>query len=208
MTPAHDFDSHWEAVYQSKDPRDVSWYQASPAMSLSLITQHSSHHQDIVDVGAGASLLIDSLLAAGYRQPCALDVAEPALLVSRQRLGGRADDVDWQVADVLNWRPQRRFDVWHDRAVFHFLTDPSERACYLDTLLEATHQRAVVIVGTFGPEGPQYCSGLPVARYSALELAGQFCGAFTLIDQHEESHLTPAGAVQAFTWVVLRRERS
>ncbi|REG00960.1 methyltransferase family protein [Asanoa ferruginea] len=156
----------------------------------------------IIDVGAGASVLVDQLLQAGYSDVTTLDVAGDALAVSRERLGTDADRVDWIVGDVLTWQPTRRFQLWHDRAVFHFLTNPADRDRYRQVLQRALAPDGHVVIGAFAEDGPPQCSGLPTARHTIDQLAAQFPG-FHLVKAVRNEHHTPAGGVQSFNWVLL-----
>lgn len=198
--------SHWQAVYETKDATAVSWYEAEPRRSLDLIGRASADPQAaVIDVGGGASTLVDRLLAAGRRDVTVLDVSAEALARTRARLGTSAGGVEWIVADITRWRPSRTWAIWHDRAVFHFLTDPDDQAAYLGALRAATGPGARVVLATFAPDGPERCSGLPVMRYDAAGLAGRLGPAFTLVDADRAVHLTPWGAEQRFTWTLFRR---
>ncbi|RMH39470.1 MAG: class I SAM-dependent methyltransferase [Alphaproteobacteria bacterium] len=199
---------HWEEVHASKAPDEVSWYQAEPEPSLSLIlASGAALERGVIDVGAGASRLPEALVAAGVRDVTALDIAGSALDRLRARLGPDAP-VKFVVADVLNWRPARRFGVWHDRAVFHFLTRADERARYARTLRAATTEGSRVIIGTFAPDGPDRCSGLPVMRHDAQSIAKALGPGFRLVDSLRHEHLTPSGVLQPFTFAVFTREAS
>ncbi len=157
---------HWESVYRNKATDALSWFQPHAVSSLWLIQRCAGPHARVIDVGGGASVLIDDLLDAGYRNPAVLDLAEPALAASRDRLGERAGAVEWIAADITRTElPAARYDVWHDRAVFHFLTTPDERARYVGQVLHAVKPGGHVIVAAFGPGGPLQCSGLDVVRY-------------------------------------------
>lgn len=197
---------HWTGVYERKQPTDVSWYQPEPTLSLELLSTAKVGTNDaILDVGGGASVLVDHLLDRGFRDVSVLDVAPPSLEAARQRLGHHARNVDWIVADVLTWEPTRRYRVWHDRAVFHFLTNPTDRSRYLETVRTALEPESHLIVATFAADGPDRCSGLPVARYAPAELAEQFPG-WRVVRTDRENHQTPGGAVQPFTWLLLARD--
>jgi SAM-dependent methyltransferase len=199
--------AHWEQVYQTKGPEQVSWFQAEARLSRRLIESVATdRHSRIIDIGGGASTLVDGLLDAGYRDITVLDLSPAALSLARARLGHVAStSVRWLPADVLNadLAPES-FDVWHDRAVFHFLTEAAERAQYVRQVRQATRPGGVVIVATFADDGPTRCSGLDVARYSPEALHGQFGADFTLIESHRELHTTPSGATQAFTYCMCR----
>ncbi|MBV1851808.1 class I SAM-dependent methyltransferase [Catellatospora tritici] len=197
--------AHWQAVYDRTEPRSVSWYQDEPATSLRLLSAAGTRPgSSVIDVGGGASTLVDALLERGVTDVTVLDVAESALGVARRRLGDRAGVAHWMARDLLTWSPLRRYGVWHDRAVFHFLTAPADRDRYRRVLEAALAPHGQAVLGVFAPDGPQTCSGLPVARYDAQELAAQFPG-FQVEQVEREEHHTPAGHVQPFTWLRLRR---
>ncbi len=164
-----------------------------------------ARHSAIVDVGGGSSFLVDRLLDRGYTDLIVADVSDEVLRVVRERLGGRAKEVTWLVADARHLRLPEKIDVWHDRAVFHFLTNESDRRAYVDSALSALRIGGHVVIATFGPEGPERCSGLPVERYDAARLAECFGRAFQLLQSVQTQHVTPAGASQQFTYAVLRR---
>jgi SAM-dependent methyltransferase len=191
---------HWENIYTSKGVKRVSWYQEHALTSMDLIRRTgSSKSANIIDVGGGASTLVDDLLGEGYRELSVLDISAEALLAAKLRLGGNAALVNWIEADITQVDlPGRHYDLWHDRAVFHFLTDPEARRKYVEAVLHALKPGGHVIVGTFGPNGPLQCSGLPIVRYSPESLHDEFGGQFLLIEHREEAHVTPAGAVQQF----------
>lgn len=198
--------AHWDAVYRSKSEADVSWFQPSPERSLALIREAVSDlAAPIIDVGGGASRLIDELSHAGYRNLTVLDVSEAALEKTKARLGAAADRIAWIVADITAWQPDRKWAVWHDRAVFHFLTEDAAQLAYIDALVQATEPGATVIIATFALDGPERCSGLPVQRYSSESLAARLGVSFRLIGQHRETHRTPWGSEQNFQYAVLRR---
>ena len=197
---------HWQNVYTSRSHTEVSWYQDEPARSLEFIAASGvAKDRPIIDVGGGASTLVDHLLDRGYTQLTVLDLAAAALQQARDRLGARADQVEWRVDDVLSFRPQRRYSLWHDRAVLHFLVDADQRQQYVDTLKHSLEPDGYAVLATFGPEGPQKCSGLPVRRYSVdlfMELLGH---EFELTDQAIEEHATPGGATQQFLYTGWKR---
>jgi len=190
---------HWEHVYQTKGEREVSWFQESPAPSLELIAlADATPSSAIVDIGGGASRLVDSLLAQGYRDVTVLDLSSAALATARERLGRDADRVHWIVADVTTWQPSERYEVWHDRAAFHFLNAPEERAAYVGCLRQALKLGGYAIIGTFALDGPEKCSGLPVTRHSS-ETIGELLGpGFKLLDSRRHQHTTPWQSVQNF----------
>lgn len=194
---------HWNAVYERMPATQVGWFQPEPTQSLQLLTTAQTGFDDaIVDVGGGASVLVDHLVGRGFRDVTVLDVSADALQATRSRLGAKADNVAWITSNLLRWQPVRRYRVWHDRAVFHFLTAPADRARYVEVLRAALAPGGHVIIGTFAATGPQTCSGLPVARYSPEDLARQFPG-FAVRHSAREEHYTPGGAVQPFTWLLL-----
>jgi len=198
--------SHWEEVYTTKAETAVSWYQPHSARSLEWIMSAAPDHSAaIVDIGGGASRLVDDLIARGYTDLTVLDVAEAALAKSRDRLGHDAGKVDWVVADITTWRPPRIYDVWHDRAVFHFLTEPGQQAAYLSALKAGTAAGSTVVIATFALDGPEKCSGLPVQRYSPKTLSARLGPAFHLTGEAEETHETPWGSEQRFTYATFRR---
>ncbi|MGA9078347.1 MAG: class I SAM-dependent methyltransferase [Acidimicrobiales bacterium] len=196
---------HWDAVYAAKATDDVSWFQADPVVSLRLLAKWASPSGSVVDIGAGTSTLVDSLLDKGWTDVTVLDVSEQALNKVRDRLGSRAGAVRIVAGDVRSWRPSRTFDAWHDRATFHFLVDGPDRDGYVALAGAAVAPGGVVVLATFAADGPTACSGLPTARYDADELSRLFSPAFVLEHAEREEHTTPWGAGQWFTWVVLRR---
>jgi len=200
--------AHWENVYRSKPTDRVSWFQTRADMSMELIRRTGVPPEGarVIDVGAGASVLVDNLLDAGYRHLTVLDIAEPALEASKARLGERAGLVEWKVGDVTAVAlPQAGFDIWHDRAVFHFLTREEDRRRYVAQVWNAVRPGGFVIVATFGPNGPLQCSNLDVCRYAPETLHGEFGAAYDLLDHRTEFHATPAGKEQEFVYCYCRR---
>lgn len=199
--------SHWEQVYGSKAPDAVSWYAPHLAESLAYIRQAGADlDAAILDVGGGESTLVDDLVDAGYRRIEVLDLSEQALAVCRARLGEQAAQVGWRAGDVLEMDlAPNSVDIWHDREVFHFLTDPAQRRRYVEQVLKALKPGGFAIVGTFGPEGPTECSGLPVARYSSEGLHEEFGNPFQLLDHATSLHTTPWGSTQQFVYCFCRR---
>ena len=197
---------HWERIYSSKEASEVSWYQPEATLSLELIQRVAPEPgAPIIDVGGGASTLVDGLLDAGYRDVTVLDLSAAALDVARQRLGDRALQVKWVAADVLRTPfVSRGFAVWHDRAVFHFLTEQADRDRYVAQARAAVRPGGHIIVASFAPEGPQRCSGLEVVRYSPDTMQAQFGADFRLLDSRREEHHTPSGATQAFVYCLCR----
>ncbi|MFN0178089.1 MAG: class I SAM-dependent methyltransferase [Gemmatimonadales bacterium] len=198
--------THWDTVYRTKAATEVSWYQPEATVSLGLIRRVAPDlDTPILDVGGGASTLVDSLVQAGYRRVTVLDLAGPALAIARQRLGPRASQVEWIEADVLSATfVPARYLIWHDRAVFHFLTDAEDRVRYLAQVRRAVAPGGHVIVATFAPDGPTRCSGLEVVRYSADTMHAALGDRFRLLDSVREDHITPAGATQAFIYCLCR----
>ena len=196
---------HWDHVYDTVPPDRVSWFQATPETSLRLVREALSSQGSVVDVGAGTSTLVDGLLASGFTDLTVVDVSARALAVVQKRVDDRSGRLTLVHADLLDWQPERTFDVWHDRAVFHFLTSAQARARYVAMAEESVTPGGAVILGTFAPDGPTRCSGLDVNSYDAGGLAAQLGPTFVLAHHEREEHITPSGAVQPFTWVVLRR---
>lgn len=198
--------SHWEQIYKSKRPEQLSWFQQEATLSHELITLLApAHNAHIIDVGAGASTLVDGLLATGYRRITALDLSVSALAEAQNRLGHVGATVKWMPADVLSVSlPSSTFDVWHDRAVFHFLTDASDRTHYVNQVRRTVRPGGVVLVATFAEDGPSRCSGLDVRRYSAQALHREFGTEFGLVESRRQAHTTPTGAMQAFTYCAFR----
>jgi SAM-dependent methyltransferase len=194
--------AHWDSIYSEKAPDGVSWYRPHLETSLTLIERATaSTSASIIDVGAGESTLVDDLLVRGYRDVTVLDISQTALEVMRRRLGPDADRVHWIEADVTQVElAPRRYSVWHDRAVFHFLTAEEERRRYVERVARAVRPGGHVIVSTFGPEGPKKCSGLDVVRYDAEALHDEFGVRFHLVESREETHQTPFGTTQQFLY--------
>jgi ubiquinone/menaquinone biosynthesis C-methylase UbiE len=198
---------HWEKVYTTKATNAVSWFQPHADTSVGLIkSTGAALDASIIDVGGGASTLVDDLLALGYTNLTVLDLSAAALAAARQRLGGKASGVRWIEADITRANlPDREFDIWHDRAVFHFLTSPEERSAYVQAVFRAVKPGGHVIVATFAENGPNQCSGLPVMRYRPDELHAEFGEAFALLKHEKEAHHTPSGTVQQFVYCYCRR---
>jgi SAM-dependent methyltransferase len=199
--------AHWDEAFAQGDTTR-SWFQAAPGMSLRMLDAAGVTPADsVIDVGGGTSPLAGALLGRGFGDVTVLDISAAAMEHARRRLGPRADQVHWLAADIRVWRPARRFAAWHDRAAFHFLTAEPDRRDYRRALAEATAPGAVAVVGCFAPDGPQHCSGLPVARYGPGDLAAELGPDWEPVAQDREEHTTPAGQAQPFTWVALRRTR-
>ena len=197
---------HWDSVYRTKAPDAVSWYRPHLERSIDLIQRVAPDvSARIIDVGGGESTLVDDLLARGYRNLSVLDISPAAVAVAQKRLGESADRVTWLVADVTQAvLPRRHFDVWHDRAVFHFLTTPEDRVAYVQRVAESVKPGGHVIVATFGPEGPTQCSGLDVVRYDAESLYAEFGGHFRMLESAKELHKTPFGTTQQFVYCLCK----
>ncbi len=192
---------HWNHVYQTKGSQDVSWYQRRPELSLALIAASGlSKDAGVIDVGGGASTLIDCLLDAGYTRLAVLDVSGVVLTQTRARLGARAAGVEWFETDVTTFEPPHRFGLWHDRAVFHFLMTPEDRHGYVATLRRTLQPGGTVIVATFAVDGPPQCSGLDVMRYDEQTLGTELGPEFTLQEVRRETHLTPWESEQRFMY--------
>jgi len=199
--------AHWDDVYGANRADDVSWFQSEPELSLKLIHRTGvGKNAAIVDVGGGASTLAEHLLHEGYRDLTVLDIASAGLAQVQRRLGPEADRIAWVTTDVAAWRPTRRFELWHDRAVLHFLTSSGEQRAYADTLRAALISGGWAIIGGFAPGGPLRCSGLPVVRHDAASLAGLLGEGFVLMETHGEIHVTPQNREQAFRYHVFARK--
>ena len=197
---------HWENVYTSKNENEVSWFQEYPTSSIELIALAGAGlNSAVIDIGGGASRLVDALVKMDMRDVTVLDLSEAALGAAKRRLGHRADQVEWIIADATTWEPRRVYDIWHDRAAFHFLTDEGDRAAYVARLTTAVKPGGHAIVATFAPDGPERCSGLPVARYDAESLGRVLGSAFTLVESRRHHHTTPGGSEQRFQFSLFRR---
>jgi len=200
-----DAGAHWDQAYGQGDTTR-SWFQDEATASLRMLDAAELEGDlSIIDVGGGASTLIDSLLERGYLDLTVLDVSATGLETAQRRLGGRADRVEWIVTDLLTWKPARHYRVWHDRAVFHFLTHADQREQYLSRLRSATEIGSIAIIGCFAPDGPESCSGLPTVRFDAEGLAAQFGNEWRLEHADRKEHFTPSGAMQPFTWAQFTR---
>jgi trans-aconitate methyltransferase len=207
MTVTDERRSHWQNVWTSKQAEEVSWFQPEPTLSLDLIESlHLRKDAGIIDVGGGASALVDRLVERGWRHVAVLDVSGAALNQAAERLGPLGDDVTWIDSDLLEWRPvPGLFELWHDRAVLHFLTREEDRKAYRRVLMTALVPGGTAIIATFAPDGPEQCSGLPVQRHDAESLSHLLGPDFELLETRREDHTTPSGKVQAFIWCVFRR---
>jgi 2-polyprenyl-3-methyl-5-hydroxy-6-metoxy-1,4-benzoquinol methylase len=202
--------AHWEAVYREKAPTEVSWYRPHLERSLQFIEEASPDHDAaIIDVGGGESTLVDDLLTLGYHNISVLDISCEAIQVAQRRLGKAAEMVEWIVDDITQATlPEQRYALWHDRAVFHFLVEPELQAAYVRQMLHSLIPNGHMVMATFGPEGPQRCSGLEVRRYNAESLYAHLGSRFTLVSQSIEEHLTPGGEPQQFLYVHFKLEDS
>lgn len=200
--------AHWENIYQTSGERKVSWFQENPAPSLELIAlTGATPSSAIVDIGGGASRLVDSLLAQGYRDITVLDLSPSSLAAAQERLGKDAGRIKWIVADVTTWQPSHRYDIWHDRAAFHFLNSEEEQAAYVACLRQALKVGGHAIIGTFALDGPEQCSGLPVTRHSAETIGALLGPGFKVVDSRRHQHITPWQSVQNFQFSTLVKRK-
>jgi trans-aconitate methyltransferase len=198
--------AHWDRIYETKAERELSWHQESPAISLDLIHAAGvSKRSAIVDIGGGASRLVDALLAEGFGDLTVLDISEKAFATAKKRLGPRAAKVNWIAVDMTRWDPKRSFDLWHDRAAFHFLIETSEREAYARCAANALRPGGHIIMGTFAPDGPERCSGLPVMRHDAASIGAVLGDKFAFLQSRRHDHLTPAGITQRFQFSLFHR---
>ncbi|MEI6373861.1 MAG: class I SAM-dependent methyltransferase [Actinomycetes bacterium] len=198
-------EEHWQGIYQTRDTREVSWFQEEPSVSLRLIESVADSSASVVDIGGGASFLVDALAARGFADLTVVDLSQRALDVVGERLAARGVSAALVASDVTTWRPARTFDVWHDRAAFHFMNETNLRERYVELAADSVAIGGALIIATFAVDGPTHCSGIEVARYDAPELAAVFAPHFVAVHDEREEHVTPSGAVQLFTWVVLQR---
>lgn len=204
--PSPSRSEHWDNTYRTKMPDRVSWYQVEPALSLAMICNAGVSAGDpVIDVGGGASVLVDRLLAAGHTDLTVLDISASALAVSRERLGELAKRIEWVCMDVLDFLPSRQFALWHDRALFHFLTDAGDRERYVEVLHRGLRPGGHLVLAAFAVGGPTRCSGLDIVQYDAAGLSAALGPEFTLAEQAREPHVTPAGGEQLFAWFRYRR---
>jgi len=198
--------AHWQNVYQTKGEQTVSWFQERPNISLDLI--HATgvdNGASIIDIGGGASRLVDALINEGFNAVSALDLSEKALATSKTRLGTQSQQVQWIVADITQWQPSQTYDVWHDRAALHFLIEPKDRAAYVERVNKSVWTGGHVIIGTFAPDGPERCSGLPVVRHDAASLGEMLGPSFALAETRRHDHQTPSGTIQKFQFSRFQR---
>ncbi|MHB1674105.1 MAG: class I SAM-dependent methyltransferase [Acidobacteriaceae bacterium] len=198
---------HWQQMYSTRQEQELSWFEEAPAISIELLlTPQLDTDAPVLDVGGGASRLVDALLNRGFTRPAVLDISEAALEKSKLRLAGRASQVHWIVADITEWKPDRQYRAWHDRAVFHFLTAEEHRRAYRSVLEKAVAPGGIVVMGTFALDGPERCSGLPVQRYSPESLAAELGPAFACTAVRCIDHATPVGKTQRFQFSRFVRE--
>lgn len=197
--------AHWDEAYGRLGAEGVSWFRREDAMSLDLIGSLPAPPRSVIDVGGGASGLGASLRARGVPRVAVLDLSEQALEMARERAEGAGDAIEWTTADVRSWTPEGTWDLWHDRAVFHFMVTEDDREAYRRALAAAVPPGGHVIAATFAPDGPEQCSRLPVRRYAADELVATLGHDLTLVAARAEVHVTPSGTAQPFTWVLARR---
>lgn len=197
---------HWDTIYTEKSFDEVSWYQKEPFTSLALINKYGKGtHVKLIDIGAGDSYLATSLLKHGFIDITVVDISEAAINRAKNRMAADADKISWITADITEFENPKKFDLWHDRATFHFLTSDVEIAQYRDLLSNSVNPEGIVIIGTFSEKGPTKCSGITIKRYAAEALAAVFAPGFDLIEAFSEDHTTPFGTVQNFVFVVLRK---
>ncbi|MDP6343438.1 MAG: class I SAM-dependent methyltransferase [Alphaproteobacteria bacterium] len=198
---------HWQGIYDAREEHEVGWFQETPARALKLIEAAGlPSDAAIIDVGGGASRLVDNLLDRGFTDLTVLDFTDAGIEKARQRLGDRQGLVTWLIADVTTWRPERPYDLWHDRAVIHFLTEAADRAAYLSTLRAAVPPGGQVIISSFAEDGPEMCSGLPVVRYGVEAMAAAFAGLLTLQESERETHHMPSGTAQNWRYFRFLRD--
>lgn len=198
--------AHWDNIFATKGESDLSWFDPKSEISLDLVAAAKiSRDAAIIDIGGGASRLVDLLMEQGYEDLSVLDLSAEGLAASRKRLGAKAERVHWIVADAARWQPARQYALWHDRAAFHFLTDPPDQAAYMRVLNRALAPAGFAIIATFAPDGPDRCSGLSVARHDANEVLGLLGSQCELLQTRRHDHVTPRGVVQRFQYGLFRR---
>jgi ubiquinone/menaquinone biosynthesis C-methylase UbiE len=199
--------SHWEEIYKTKPPTGVSWYQTRPSLSLKLIEATGIQKgQGIIDVGGGSSMLVDCLMDEGYKDLAVLDISGQSLMIAKARLGDREDDVEWYEADATEFQPPRQFHLWHDRAVFHFLTDERDRRKYVNVLKGALMPEGHLVMATFAIDGPKRCSGLDTVQYDKESMSLELGDEFVLMENVDEAHFTPGDKEQKFAYFVYQRK--
>jgi ubiquinone/menaquinone biosynthesis C-methylase UbiE len=198
--------AHWENIYNTKLPTEMSWYQKYPSLSLKLIkTSGIEAKHSIIDVGGGTSLLVDSLLEKGFKRLAVLDISHSALDIAKSRLGTRAENVKWYEADATEFQPPKQFDLWHDRAVFHFLTDEEAQRKYVEVLKRTLVSGGYLVISTFAIDGPKKCSGRDTVKYEVSSMSAKLGGEFRLLEFLDELHITPGKKEQKFTYFLYKR---
>ena len=198
--------THWQKIFLEKSPLDVSWYQKEPKLSLELIRcTHVASNDAIIDVGCGASVLVDHLCKECFTNLAVLDISENALASTKKRLGDSAKSIEWFVADITQFDAPHKFSLWHDRAVFHFLTDHSDRKNYVKTLKNSLRPEGHLIIATFAIGGPEKCSGLEIVQYDSEKMIAELGDNFKLVEERKEVHITPANKEQKFNFFLFRR---
>ena len=198
--------SYWNKVYETKGEADVSWFQKSPEPSLEFIRRYAPDRSAaIIDIGGGASRLVDYLWVDGFRNLTVLDLSSEAIAIARHRIGNHGDSIKWIVSDATTWHPDDIYDLWHDRAVFHFLTESDDQSAYIRNLKRALKIGGYLVIGTFALDGPEKCSGLPVMRHSSQTLQNLLGSEFELIESRKHDHQTPFQSIQSFQYCVFKR---
>lgn len=197
---------HWENIYTKKLPQEVSWYQQEPTISLEIIQNFSDKNARIIDIGGGMSVLIDHLLGAGYSNLALLDISNKAIEHVKKRLSDQASQIEWFEKDITEFVPPHPYDIWHDRAVFHFLTDVKSRQLYVNALKNAVKSGSHIIIAAFAKDGPKKCSGLDIVRYDNSSIQHELGDEFILLDNQFETHITPAGTEQRFIYFIFQRK--
>lgn len=200
-----DAKDHWETVYRTKLPTEVSWYEKTPSLSLQLVRAYAAAQAPVIDIGGGASRLAGSLLRDGFTDLTVLDISSEALSIAQRALGEDASRVRWIEADIRSWRPERHYSLWHDRAAFHFLNRPADQRTYAETLKRALSSDGIAIIASFAPDGPEMCSGLAVLRHDAESILAVLGPDFTLAETRRHEHVTPKGLKQHFQFSVFQR---
>lgn len=201
--------NHWEKIYQTKELKDVSWFQPTPETSLNFFKQFGiSTTAKIIDIGGGDSHLVDHLLALGYQDISVLDISEEAINRAKERLGDKAKNVHWIVADITSFIPTDKYDFWHDRAAFHFLTSEPEISAYIETAQQSIKSTGFLVIGTFSEQGPKKCSGIDIKQYSETSLTNCFKSSFEKIDCITVDHKTPSDSIQNFVFCSFKKLKS
>lgn len=197
---------HWNKVYDSKTPTEVSWYEPMPETSLNYITECKlDNDAAIIDIGGGDSFLAEFLLAKGFTDVTVVDISEKAIERAKKRLGERAEEIKWIVADASEFKPERQYDLWHDRAAFHFLTEDEQVQNYLQTVKRSVKPGGFLVIGTFSENGPKKCSGIEIRQYSVSQMQDLFSDDFTTMSCKNIDHTTPSGGIQNFTFCSFRK---